>query len=81
MSTVKGIVVSSGLVRIIVGLPYSPVIVDAMPIVCMIALEASALIVESVVPKLYRSPDGGGIRKARKAIGNMSWRKVQVKKC
>ena len=64
------------LVIIIVGLPYSLESIDGTPKAFTIAYEASELMMDSVVPNPVRISEGGGIRKIRKAIGNISCRSV-----
>ena len=70
--TEKGIVVLLGVVIMIVGLPYSLESVDGTPKAFTMAYEASELMMDSVVPSPLRISEGGGIRKIRKVIGNIS---------
>ena len=73
MSTVKFIVVPSGLVMRISGLPYSLIRVDGIPARFTRLLEICELRVDRMPPKVYRISDGGGTMKKRNAMGNASW--------
>lgn len=75
-STVKGIVEPSGLVTIIVGLPYSLVSMEGMPIKFAMAFEASALTTARVAPIAKSISEGGGVKNIKKAIGKANWRRV-----
>ena len=76
MSTANGIVVLSGRIMLIVGVPKSLEIHDRAPRKPTIAFAASVLATLSVEPTMLRISDGGGVRNAIKAIGKMSWRRV-----
>lgn len=77
MSTENVSVDVSGRVMIIDGLPYASLVRDeGMPMRLTSALEASELTVDSVAPIVYRMSEGGGIKKAKKAIGKASCRRV-----
>ena len=78
MSTVNGIWAPSGLVIRIVGVPYSLIMVDGMPMAWVSPLDISELRLDRAPPMVYRISDGGGARKKRKIIGNIIWRNVWV---
>ena len=76
MSMAYDIVVLSGRIMLIVGVPKLLEIHDRMPRKFAIAFAASVLATLSVEPTVVRVSDGGGVRKAMKAIGKMACRRV-----
>lgn len=76
MSTANNIVVLSGRIMLMVGVPKSLVIQDRICRKFTIAFAASVLATLSVEPTLPRMSEGGGVRKTMKAIGKMACRRV-----
>ena len=76
MSTMNPIVVWSGLVKIMTGVPYSLEIIECMLKAFTIAFEVSELMTDNIEPNPYKIDEGGGIRNARKTTGNTSCLRV-----